>query len=112
MNHSPLPWTLGEFGEYSGYDCMTGGVRAGPAMLDGCHYGQGSCATIAPEALATMMGDAALIVRAVNCHQELVDMLTAAEVALCELHVKTGWVGTEQVIEGARAALARAKGEV
>lgn len=58
------PWSLGEYDEYLGYDCMTGGIRVGPVVLDGRHYGQRPCAEIAPEALVKLMSDARLIAAA------------------------------------------------
>lgn len=64
MPHTPGPWELGEFDKHLGYDCMTGGVRAGPAVLDGSDYGQKWCAEIDPEAKARMLADAALIAAA------------------------------------------------
>ncbi len=64
MPHTPGPWKIGEFDEHLGYDCMTCGVRAGPAVLDGSDYGQKRCAEIAPEAKARMLADASLIAAA------------------------------------------------
>lgn len=64
MPHTPGPWKFGEFDEHLGYDCMTGGVRAGPALLDGSDYGQKRCAELDPEAKARMLADAALIAAA------------------------------------------------
>ena len=64
MPHTPGPWRVGEFNEHLGYDCMTGGVRAGPAFLDGSDYGQKRCAEIDQEAKARMLADAALIAAA------------------------------------------------
>lgn len=77
--HTAGPWKLGEFDEYLGYDCMTGGVRVGPAVLDGGDYGQKRCAEIDPEAKARMLADAALIAASP-------DLLTALEEAV--LHIK------------------------
>ena len=64
MPHTPGPWNLREFDEHLGYDCMTGGIRSGPAVLDGSDYGQKRCAEIEPEAKARMLADAALIAAA------------------------------------------------
>lgn len=72
MPHTPGPWKLGGFDENLGYDCMTGGIRSGPAVLDGSDYGQKRCAEIDPEAKARMLADAALIAAAP-------DMLAALE---------------------------------
>lgn len=38
--HTALPWERGEYDEHLGYDCMTGGVRIGPVVLDARDYGQ------------------------------------------------------------------------
>lgn len=57
-------WELGEYDEHLGYDCMTGGVRAGPVVLDGNNYGQRACQPITDEQLARMMKDARLIAAA------------------------------------------------
>lgn len=62
--HTPGPWKLGEFDEHLGYDCMTGGIRSGPAVLDGRDYGQKSCEELDLEAKAKMLADAALIAAA------------------------------------------------
>ncbi len=72
MPHTPGPWKLWEFDEHLGYDCMTGGIRSGPAVLDGSDYGQKRCAEIDPDAKARMLADAALIAAAP-------DMLAALE---------------------------------
>ncbi len=63
-NFTPGPWLVGEYDEHLGYDCMTGGVRAGPVCLDGNNYGQKNCTPLEPEALARMMADAHLIAAA------------------------------------------------
>ena len=59
--YTPPPWELGEYDEYLGYDCMTGGIRCGPAVLDGADYGQKHCTPISPEQIARMTADAHLI---------------------------------------------------
>lgn len=59
--HTPGPWELGEYNEHLGYDCMTGGVRVGPVVLDGSDYGQKRCEPITEASLARMMADARLI---------------------------------------------------
>ena len=57
-------WSVGEYGEHLGYDCMTGGIRVGPVILDGADYGQKRCTPIEPEALERMKADARLIAAA------------------------------------------------
>lgn len=54
-------WKVGEYNENLGYDCMTGGVRVGPVVLDGADYGQRRCQPIEPADLARMMADAHMI---------------------------------------------------
>ena len=54
------PWELGEYDECLGYDCMTGGIRFGPGVLDGHDYGQGNCKEISAEAVGRITADAAL----------------------------------------------------
>ena len=62
--HTPGPWLLGEWNDHLGYDCMTGGVRAGVAVLDGGDYHQRPCAEISEANKARLMADAALIAAA------------------------------------------------
>lgn len=62
VKHTPGPWVLGEYSETLGYDCMTGGIKAGPVYLDAAQYGQQRCSfTPAPE---RMLADARLIAAA------------------------------------------------
>lgn len=61
---TPAPWAIGEYSDTLGYDCMYGGVRVGPVVLDGQDYGQKACTLIEPKALAQMMADAQLIAAA------------------------------------------------
>lgn len=61
---TPGPWDRGLYDDTGGYDCMTGGIKVGPAKLDGITYGQEHCAPISPEQLATMEADALLIAAA------------------------------------------------
>jgi hypothetical protein len=75
---TPGDWMLGEYNDSLGYDCMTGGVRAGPAVLDGADYGQKRCKPIEPEDLERMLADAALIALAPSFAAEVV-RLTEAE---------------------------------
>lgn len=62
--HTPAPWQLGEYDTYLGYDCMTAGVRAGPAVLDCGDYGQRHNSPPSPEQMSRMMADARLIASA------------------------------------------------
>lgn len=61
---TPGPWVVGEFSDFLGYDCMTAGVRAGPACLDGADYGQKRVAPITDAQKERMMADAYLIAAA------------------------------------------------
>jgi hypothetical protein len=74
--HTPSPWTVGEFDEWGGYDCMFAVVRVGHFKLDGCQYGQEPCEAMRPEAKAQMMADARLLAAA----PELLDALKLAEI--------------------------------
>lgn len=106
MPHTPGPWKLGEFDEHLGYDCMTGGVRVGPAVLDGRDYGQKRCAEIDPELKARMLADAALIAAAL-------DMLAALE-KLARLGNEPNYGNSigNQIARDAIAAAVRHNGEV
>lgn len=68
---TPGPWVLGKWEDHLGYDCMTGGVRAGPVVLDGGDYGQKSCTPISVEARAKMEADARLIAAAPELYAAL-----------------------------------------
>ena len=57
-------WEVGDYDEHLGYDCMTGGIHTGVAVLDGAHYGQKWCEPVADEAKAKMLADAQLIAEA------------------------------------------------
>jgi hypothetical protein len=58
--HTSGPWLVEEYDEYGGYDCMSGGIKAGPIYLDAANYGQ-TDRTIVPE---QMIADARLIAAA------------------------------------------------
>lgn len=103
--HSELPWTLG-WGE--GLTGPTTPSVHGPTVA-GRNYpysviSQGYRAiAIVPQQDDKTENNAALIVRAVNAHQSLIDALES----LLPGAEAMGWSAAEQ----ARAALARAKGE-
>jgi hypothetical protein len=101
MSGTPGPWEAGEFREMGGYDCMTAGVRAGPANLDGADYGQQRCIDMEPDAQARMMADARLIAAA----PELAEALQ--EVMEC---FGPGTM-TDSTYEKACNALAKARGQ-
>jgi hypothetical protein len=98
--HTPGPWKLGEYDEYLGYDCMSGGIKAGPVYLDAADYGQED-SKIAPE---TMLADAFLIAAA----PELLEGLKAIEAMLTE--PLAGKIGITGSINTARALIAKAEG--
>lgn len=95
-------WELGEYDEHLGYDCMTGGVRAGPVVLDGNNYGQRACHPITEVQLARMMKDARLIVAAP-------DLLEALEAVLAYV-IDDEKAQTSPTVSMARAAIAKATG--
>lgn len=107
--HTPAPWFAGEFGEHSGYDCMTGGIRVGPALLDGADYGQHRCCPISAEALEQMTGDARLIAAA----PDLLEAADAAANVLFLLHDEVAALGhrADNVAGKLRAAIAKATGQ-
>lgn len=102
QQHTPGPWKLGDYDETLGYDCMTGGVKAGPVYLDGASYGQDTCTRISEDQLSRMMADARLIASAPDQNEAL----ELTQILLERL-------GLEQSDEYQRnaAALAKARGE-
>lgn len=83
------PWLLGEYEEHLGYDCMTGGVRVGPLVLDGSDYGQRHCEPISAEGLARILADAKLIAEMRN-HATAISALVEAGEKL-KTHLEQGW---------------------
>jgi len=73
------PWTVGEYDETAGYDCMTGGIEVGPITIDGMDYGQKPCDEISIESLEKMQSDAKLIALLVNHADEIAELVKAAE---------------------------------
>lgn len=67
-------WRMGEWDDYLGYDCMTGGIRVGPIRLDGADYGQTRCCDIAPESKTQILSDARLIAAAPDMLAALKDV--------------------------------------
>lgn len=59
--HTPAPWKLGQIDDHLGYDCMSAGVRCGPAVLDASDYGQRRMSQLHPQIREQMMADAKLI---------------------------------------------------
>ena len=98
MSHTPAPWKLGEFDEHLGYDCMTAGIRCGPAVLDGGNYGQQRCMPMTPTSRERMQADARLIAAAPDLLESLVRLVEDAQ-----------WLGWDMT--KARAAIAKATGE-
>ena len=96
--HTPEPWSVSEYEEHGGYDCMTGCVRAGPVTLDGADYGQKWCTEIKPAQLEAMLADARLIAAAPDMLAALRGVLLVADRATVEF-------------DAARAAIAKATGE-
>ena len=79
--HSPLPWAAGEYDETGGYDCMYPAIDIKSnndiiASVDGREYDDiSACETPSPEARALLCANAEFIVRACNCHDDLVAAL-------------------------------------
>lgn len=88
MKHNT--WKMSEFDEMGGYDCMTGAIRVGHALLDGREYGQQSCDAITPDILEALSNDAKLIATAPAMLSALKVISTWASVdgALVPEHVK------------------------
>lgn len=98
--HTAAPWVVGEYSENLGYDCMTGGIHAGPVVLDGADYGQKRCHEIEATALERMKADAYLIAAAP-------DLLAACKmVEAMAVHGEPLSVGD---IAEVRAAIAKAE---
>ena len=106
--HASEPWTI-EFDEHGGYDSLTVGIRVGPALLDGCQYGQewtGAGADLTAEQKARMEADARLIAAAPCLLATLETLVTALDA-----HINYEDTLDVDAILAARAALSRAKGE-
>ena len=80
-------WKLGAFDETGGYDCMTGGIYIGHALLDGRKYGETACQGMSAEARAAMEADARLI--------------AAAPAMLSALKVISTWASVEGALDSA-----------
>lgn len=102
--HTPKPWILGEYDAALGYDCMTGGVKAGPVYLDGAQYGQRPGEDIEPDQLERMMADARLIAAA----PDLLEALEGVEPYLEEDPDYTD--DYNERVRAVRAAIAKARG--
>lgn len=96
---TPGPWVVGQYSDTMGYDCMTGGVRVGPVVLDGADYGQKPCADLHIDDHFRMMADAHLIAAAP-------DLYAALEWVRDNLHAHP-----ENTAKVVAAALAKARGE-
>lgn len=103
--HTPKPWILGEYDAALGYDCMTGGVKAGPVYLDGARYGQGPGEDIEPDQLERMMADGRLIAAA----PDLLEALKGVEPYLEEDPDDDG--DYNERVRAVRAAIAKARGD-
>ena len=101
--NTPLPWTVGEWDDSAGYDCMTSGMRCGPAWLDGETYGQKRCTIASPELIARMKADANLIVKCVNAHDGLVEALHQLEMVsgIAMMHDDPARVNARKVLAAA-----------
>ncbi len=110
------PWKLEEYEEFAGYDCMTGGIRVGPVMLDGRDYGQKRCHDISDDQRARMEADSRLIAAAPDLYEAL-ERDERLFSAMCEIldadalldHVSMAVIRERR--DAARSALAKARGE-
>lgn len=108
---SERKWQVGEFDEYGGYDCMSAGISAGPADLDGAKYGQKRCQPLADDAKAKMVADAHLIAAAPDLYAAL-NAFVEEYVAMINSGDCGNWNPEEgEMVIAARAALSRARGE-
>lgn len=74
-------WNLDGFEESGGYDCMTAGIKIGPATLDGHTYGQKPCESMTPEAMSKMLTDARFIAAAPDMAKALERLLACPDLA-------------------------------
>lgn len=105
------PWSVGEYDPNLGYDCMTGGVRAGPAVLDSGDYGQEGCRGISALSLAKMLADAHLIAAAPDLLAEITKCLVEIDAEIEQRKVggnTEDWVALQQVSDAGHAAIAKA----
>lgn len=122
------PWAVSGYDPSGGYDCMTGSIRVGPALLDGADYGQERCEPISDAGLAQMKSDARLIASAPDLLEAVKDVTSSLVAALSILERATEdrkeprqVVASDKMfrqmladynksVDRARAALAKAKG--
>jgi hypothetical protein len=107
-SHTPGPWALGEFNEHLGYDCMTSGVRAGQAVLDGMDYGQKLCEEISEEGKARMLADARLIAAAPDLLASLEGLFEQCAMTHKYWGDGSNTKEADAAIAAARAAIAKA----
>jgi len=93
MKHTKTPWIV----------CASTERDAKPGMVYVCHAGKDGTIATVPQT----EGNAALIVRAVNCHDELLNALKAAMYQI-ELHAKKS--GGDYILKQCLAAVLKAEG--
>lgn len=110
---TPGPWKVDEFDGFLGYDCMTGGIRVGPIVLDGADYGQKRCQEISTAARARMEADARLISAAPDMAEALQAAIDCGMVPISSAKEGGAFRHSRQVevADMIRAALAKARGE-
>lgn len=110
VGHTPGPWQRGEYDDFLGYDCMTGGIRVGPVVLDANRYGQRRSYDEKPWDRERMEADASLIAAAP-------DLLAACEGCadllrmLDRLGFVPGGYSPDGALADAEAAIAKARGQ-
>jgi hypothetical protein len=76
-------WTVGDYDDTGGYDCMTGAIMVGNLCLDGANYGQERCQQITETTLARMTADAQLAGLSLDLARKVIALRKAAgELAL------------------------------
>lgn len=109
---SPLPWAARDYDPQGGYDCMYPGIEiiacnTTVALVDGGDYPIGPCTEPDPDVRAEMEGNAEFIVRACNCHDDLVVALDCMMATRRNADSEAGRLAEA----AARAAIRKAKGE-
>ena len=98
--HTDGPWYYGEFDLYGGYDCMSAGITAGPALIDSATYKRFTVGGCDDETKEQMIADARLIAAAPEL-LEAIQMLVDG---------RTAGLASREAWDYARLAIAKATG--